>query len=257
MANKGTKALSRRSMIRSAGWAGPTVAVAFAAPAFASSEPPSSPGMVDGPGAIVEPAPSAPTLKKVGSWKASAYTRTTDYVYSNYNWIQTENQDSSPAGVFEMQHWATAGAPERLWWRLAIAVTHGTKGPMEVRIPLTSRQFDVTVTTPQGEVVETQTLLSQVNPGSVSYLNAARFNLHTGDYLVTVDGVKLSFTNDLPEPAMVNNGYELVFTWDDPIDPLSAGMISYTSTAAGGADSVTKGDPYANEATATFYEIVN
>lgn len=233
---------SRRAVVRTAAWAAPTAAVSMAAPAFASSEAPIDPGA---PGPTTPPETCTPEV--IGDWYSASFIRTTDYVYENHNWMSTETPDSTPSGVLEMQHWAEPGFAT-LRWRLAVAFLDGTEGPVEIRIPNGPR---LEVPTGADGTETTTSRAWTINEGSAGTLTAETFERHTGNWL---DGGRTDYVT-FPQPTITTaDGGDIIVRWEEPMPALSAGMVAFSGTPSGGAESVEAGEEYAAEASVTFWD---
>lgn len=189
-----TNKIDRRTLMRSAAWAIPVVAVAVPAPAFAAS---------------------ATCGSSLWNTDSNHWPGTLNESLTGFNYWET--MTSNPPGWFQMQHWDWAhspkdaeGLPMYNYWRISIVVPRGAETGAVITIPLDPTwtidpAVPVTVTTDRrffGNNLPDD--LPRDNPGPVTYALAA---LPANVVEVGSSDITITFTENIP----VNGGGTVLF----------------------------------------------
>lgn len=210
---------NRRSLVKGAAWAAPVIAASAIVPSYAAS---TSNG---GGGGNVDPTPqpTPPSQCKQGAWRTGAHIIFTDPDYSNTNYFDKVNYNTTPNGEAEMQHWYNANS-KKLYWRLHLGFPDGAEAGAKITLP-----FDASWTNPS----------TPTQGGLAPFLQFAPKKPEL-------------YSTDLGGAAIANTGSAFTLTYTSAIPAGAAGVIIFTADPVGGESAVRAGQTYTATADIVF-----
>lgn len=212
-----TQKLNRRAVVRTAGWAVPTAALAVTAPALASSDVPAGPGTGENPAPPTDPQPCGPVSLVFG-----ARIDITAPDYSNTNYTAKFSSSEDPANA-KMEHWAGVSG-ETIYWRPLFGFIDGAEAGATLTIPVDP---------------------SWSGPSVGAFFGQAGY--------VRFDGSNTDLmSSDVPSPSVEVTDTAIVFTWSEAIPAGAAGGVVISAAPRGGAEAVNAGEVFFAEGTLDF-----
>lgn len=213
---------SRRSLVKGAAWAAPAVAATALVPAYASSAKDSGGNNGD----TTDNTPVVPdngTTCAAGQWKTGAQIRYTDIDYSNINYLNKVNYNTTPDGEAMLQHWFNANTG-KVYWRLVLGFPEGAASGAKITFAPNT---------------------SWTNPSSVSQRGVNTFK--------ALDAKKPElYTQDLPTAVAFRDGENFGVSFPNGIPAGSAGVFEFNADPVGGSEAVKAGTVYEAWATVDF-----
>lgn len=216
--------LSRRSLVMGVAWAAPAVAATAVVPVYAASK--GATGGNTGGGAItpVDPQPSESTSTCAqGTWHTGAKIIATDTDYSNVNYLDKVNYNTTPYGEAEMQHWYN-GNTKKLYWRFHLGFPNGAEAGTKITL-----HFNDSWTNPS----------TPAQSGLATFL---KLQPHKPEL----------YSTDIPTAVIAKTSDAFVLTFNSAIPAGAAGTIEFNADPVGADAAVKAGTPYEAWGTVEF-----
>lgn len=217
---------SRRSLVKGAAWAAPAVVATAVVPTYAASKA-STGGNSGGSVVPADPQPVETTAAScpAGTWHTGAKTIVTEADYSNHNYLDKVNYNTTPYGEAEMQHWFNnPGNTNKLYWRLHLGFPNGAEAGATITL-----HFNDSWTNPSTPVQSGLTVFNKLDPKKPEL-----------------------YSTDIPTAVISKTADSFVLTFNEAIPAGAAGTVQFDADPTAGVEATKAGAPAEAWATINF-----